>query len=375
MKIRDEFLKETQSYATQTPEVGKDVLDCSLGVNPYGFPEIAMTAFRQFDFHRMANYPHGQNAKEAICEYWKEQAGLKPENIVLTDGSIEALYLINGLFAQPEIEVAGFAPTFTDMVVNVEIQKMRYIPTFISKNNDTAFDLERLLKSLSPKTALVYIDNPNNPTGRILAKEDLEKILFDSLSKDIAVLIDEAYGDFLEKEESALSLWGKYPNLLVVRTFSKGFGLAGLRAGYIVADEKVVQSLAKISNPYMMNELAREVVAFLLRQADPSFFHLEDISKTKEALKKATGNRLTFIPSDHRVPICTLCCVDESANLQRLLLNEGILTVSGSEFLGLGSHCVRVRVPKFEEANRLIDAVKKINETSSSTNPFSGPGS
>lgn len=361
MKIRSDFLKETQSYATQTPEVGEDVLDCSLGVNPYGFPEIAITAFRQFDFHRMANYPHSQNAKEAICDYWKEQALLRPENIVLTDGSIEALYLINGLFAQPEIEVAGFAPTFTDMVVNVEMQKMRYVPTFISKNNDTASEVERLLKSLSPKTALVYIDNPNNPTGRTLAKEDLEKILSVSLARDVAVLIDEAYGDFIEKDESALSLWGKYPNLFVVRTFSKGFGLAGLRAGYIVADEKIVQYLAKISNPYMMNELAREVVAFLLRHADPSFFHVEDISKTKEALKKATGNRLTLIPSDQRVPICTLRCMDESANLQRLLLNEGILTVSGSEFLGLGAHCVRVRVPKFEEADRLVHAIKKIN--------------
>ncbi|MEG1683739.1 MAG: aminotransferase class I/II-fold pyridoxal phosphate-dependent enzyme, partial [Oscillospiraceae bacterium] len=208
-------------------------------------------------------------------------------------------------------------------------------------------------------TALVYVDNPNNPTGQTMPLAELERIVARARALDVYVLVDEAYGDFIPPEESILSRWG-YDKLLVTRTFSKGFGLAGLRAGYIVADPTVIGYLSKISNPYMMNELTREVVAAALEEPTHPMAHCGEFARVKETIRRQIGKNLTLLHTDDRVPICTLCHRNPEANLQRLLYANGILTVSGIDFDGLACNCVRLRVPREEAAQRLVDAIRQV---------------
>ena len=360
MKIRSEFLIPTKSYADNTPEAVPGILDCSLGENPYGFSPRVRTALVDFDLERLAHYPHSHAATDAIIAHWSNQAALKPENILLTDGSISALYFINGLFSVPGAKVLGCAPTFTDMAVNVRMLGMEFLATPMTADT-CRVDVEALLAAITPELSLVYLDNPNNPTGQTLPLADVERLVRRAAEKDVAILVDEAYGDFIPREESALTLLGRFPNLIVTRTFSKGFGLAGLRAGCILAAPELIGYMGKTSNPYMMNELTRMAVAAALGDAEHPVAHAAEFAATKRALANRTGHRLTLLETDFRVPICTLRHRDSAADLQRLLYKEGVLTVSGAEFDGLGANSVRLRVPCPGETERLFAAAEKID--------------
>lgn len=360
MKIRSEYFKETKSYADHTPKATPDILDCSLGVNPYGPPAQVLHAIRNFDLTRLGNYPHSYAAHDAIIHYWKEFTTITRDNIMLLDGSVSGLYLINALFAKPGAEVIGFMPSFTDMVVNVFMHGMRYVG-IPPKNDVYEEDVDGLLNAMSEKTALVYIDNPNNPTGQLLPKEYLLQVLERAKNLDAYVLIDEAYGDFVNQADSILSALEQFDNLLVLRTFSKGFGLAGLRAGYLISSPTLIRYMGKTSNPYTMNELTREAAAAALSVEGYSSSHSTDIACVKQAVRNATGHALTLLHTDNRVPICTLKHQNH-VDLQALLYQNGILTVSGVEFGSLNESCVRLRVPRAEEANRLVQAIREVDQ-------------
>ena len=360
-KIRPEFLIPTKSYADNTPTAAKETLDCSLGINPYGFPPAVTAAIRAFDPVRLADYPHTHGAGQAILHSWSDLApGLGMENLILCDGSISALYLINNLFSKPGAEVVGFVPTFTDMSVNAQMLGMRYTGVAMTLEESPLADVESLLAAVTPETALVYVDNPNNPTGRTLSLDQLARIAQRARDCGAFLLVDEAYGDFIPKEESALTLWDRFDNLLITRTFSKGFGLAGLRAGYIAAPAELAGYIGKISNPYMMNELARTAVTAALTDEAWPRAHAEAFAAVKQAVRDRGGSALTLLPTDRRVPICTLRHRDPTVDLQRRLFDFGVLTVSGGEFDGLNKSSVRLRVPLSQDAAPLLQAVETL---------------
>lgn len=359
MRIREEFLKETKSYAAHTPESTPSTLDCSQGVNPYGPPPEALSAIRNFDPERVGNYPHSHAVHSAVIRYWSDFVSLKQENILLADGSISALYLVNALFAAPDAQVVGFMPTFTDMVVNVGLNGMKYIG-ILPMDSDYRLDTNAMLDAITEETSFVYIDNPNNPTGQLLPVGEIEQIVGKAQKCGSCVVIDEAYADFVEKIDSAMPLLKKYDNLIVLRTFSKGFGLAGLRAGYLASSPELVGLMGKASNPYTMNELTREAAAAAMSAAGYPTAHQKQIASVKEALRRACGHALTMLVTDDRVPICTLKHKD-AVDLQALLCKQDILTVSGVEFDCMDASYVRLRVPREEEAGRLIEAVRKVD--------------
>ncbi|HWQ50353.1 MAG TPA: histidinol-phosphate transaminase [Terriglobales bacterium] len=359
MKIRREYQGETKSYAAHTPESRPSTLDCSQGINPYGPPKEALSAIRNFDAARAGSYPHSHAVQGAIIRYWRDCADLKPGNILLVDGSISALYLINALFARPGAQVVGFMPTFTDMVVNVGLNGMEYVG-IPPADAEYRLDAEALLARVTEETSFVYIDNPNNPTGQLLPVGEVARIAEKAKACDACVLMDEAYADFVEKGDSAISLLPKFDNLAVLRTFSKGFGLAGLRAGYLVASPELVGLLGKASNPYAMSELTREAAAAAMSAQGYPTAHKGQIAAVKGALRSATGNALKLLVTDDRVPICALKHED-AVDLQALLMEQDILTVSGAEFDCMDASCVRLRVPREEEAPRLIEAVRRVD--------------
>jgi histidinol-phosphate aminotransferase len=360
MKIRSVYLEETKSYADHTPEATASILDCSLGVNPYGPPSQALEAIRAFDLGRLGDYPHTHAAHDAIIRYWREFADLTRENILLSDGSVSALYLINSLFANPGAEVVGFMPSFTDMIVNVGMQGMRYTGV-APADADYRENVDAMLATMGADTALVYIDNPNNPTGQLLPKEDLLRVLERAKKLGAYVLIDEAYGDFVNQAESVLCYQSQFDNLIVLRTFSKGFGLAGLRAGYLITTPELTRYMSKTSNPYTMNELTREAAAAAMSAVGYTSSHGDDFARSKRALRENTGHALKLLVTDDRVPICTLKH-RETVDLQGLLYNQGILTVSGAEFDCMDESCVRLRVPAAGQTERLIQAVRKVDQ-------------
>jgi histidinol-phosphate aminotransferase len=321
-------------------------------------------------------------------------------NILLTDGSISALYIINNIFDTHDSMVLGVSPQFTDYYMHAEMIGIDYAPYQLKKEFNFRFDTYEFLSMhfIADKYAaasmpgksynFIYIDNPNNPTGQCIDIEEIEEIIAKALRKDITVIIDEAYGDFMPKENSAVQLFSKYPNLAVVRTLSKGYGLAGIRAGYIIAHKSLIGYVRKMVNPYMMSELAREVAAEALKH--PEFIEKckEDFAGMKSEIrdvlnppvikvyKKGEGENAETYEKKMPGPasghlhmaetldtnsLLLLYHDDKDIKLAEEFLKRGILVIDGYDFKGLDSTSARVRLPKKEEFPKLLEAIKEIN--------------
>ena len=326
----------------ELPEGG---VDCSEGCNPYGFPPECAEALKQFDPARLGPYPHSDALYDAIRDFWKEQIDVEHHNVLLTDGSISALYIINNIFDTHNSVVLGISPQFTDYYMHAEMIGIDYAPYQLKPQYNYKFDASEFM-------SMHYIG---------IDIEDIERIVRGALKKDITVIIDEAYGDFMPKENSAVQLFARYPNLAVVRTLSKGFGLAGLRIGY----------MKKMINPYMVSELAREVGAVALR-------HPEFVEKSKadfvdmkaqirevltpstvRKLKKhadaeyeevkihgASSGHLHMAETLDTNSLLLLYHDDKNINLYDEFLKRKVLVIDGYDFKGLDSNSARVRLPK-----------------------------
>lgn len=398
MKIRKELLEhEKISYAMEHIELPKGGIDCSEGCNPYGFPPACAETLKNFDPARMAPYPHSDALFDSIREYWKEQIDVERDNVLLTDGSISALYIINNIFDTHDSVVLGISPQFTDYYMHAEMIGIDYAPYQLVPDNNYKFDSYEFLAmhfvadkfaevSMPAKTYnFIYIDNPNNPTGQCIDINDIESIVRKAQKKDITVIIDEAYGDFMPKDNSAVKLFSKYPNMVVVRTLSKGYGLAGLRVGYIIAHKELIGYMKKMVNPYMASEIAREVAAEALKHEDfieackVDFREMKedirealnptiekkikngpDAGKTKKVRGPASG-RLHMAETMDENSLLMLYHDDESINLKDEFFKRGVLVIDGFDFKGLSSAAARVRLPKKEDFPKLIAAIKEIN--------------
>ena len=401
MRIRKELLERKHiSYAMEHIELPPGGIDCSEGCNPYGYPPECAKTFRDFDPARLGPYPHSDALYDAIRGYWKDVIDVERSNILLADGSINALYIINNIFDTHDSMVLGVSPQFTDYYMHAEMIGIDYAPYQLKKEFNFRFDTYEFLSmhfiadkyaaaSMPGKTYnFIYIDNPNNPTGQCIDIDEIEEIVAKALKKDIMVIIDEAYGDFMPKENSAVQLFSKYPNLAVVKTLSKAFGLAGLRAGYVIAHKDLIGYLHKMVNPYMVSELAREVAAEALKH--PEFLEKcrEDFAGMKAEIrdvlnppvikvyKKGEGDdaetyekrkpgpasgRLHMAETLDTNSLLLLYHDDKDIKLAEEFLKRGVLVIDGYDFKGLDSTSVRVRLPKKEEFPKLLEAIKEIN--------------
>ncbi|MBR2674659.1 MAG: histidinol-phosphate aminotransferase family protein [Mogibacterium sp.] len=398
MKIRKQLLEQEKiSYAMDHIEMPEGGIDCSEGCNPYGFPHECVKVLKDFEPSHMGAYPHSDALYNAICEFWQPQIEVERENILLTDGSISALYIINNIFDTHNAVVLGVSPQFTDYYMHAEMIGIDYAPYQLSRDENYKFDSYEFLAmhfvadkfaeaSLPAKDYnFIYIDNPNNPTGQSVDIAEIEEIVRKARKKDITVIIDEVYGDFMPKENSAVQLFAKYPNLVVVRTLSKGYGLAGMRVGYIIAHKELIGYMKKMVNPYMVGELSREVAAEALKHEEfieackKDFSEMKaeirevlnptitkkikngpDAGKTKKVRGPASG-RLHMAETLDTNSLFLLYHDDEGINLKDEFYKRGVLVIDGYDFKGLTSAAARVRLPKKEDFPKLLDAIRDIN--------------
>ena len=383
LKIKKQLLEQEKiSYATDHIDLPEGGIDCSEGCNPYGFPPKCAEVIRTFDISRLGPYPHSQALYDAIAEYWKDQIDVERHNILLTDGSISSLYVINNIFDTHNSVALGISPQFTDYYMHAEMIGIEYAPYQLKKENNYRFDLNEFLamhyeieeddpEAQGKAYNFIYIDNPNNPTGQCIGIGDIERIVEEAAKFDITVIIDEAYGDFMDKANSAVSLFRKYSNLVVVRTMSKGFGLAGMRVGYIIACKELIHCMNKMVNPYMVGELTREVAAEALRhdevieksRADFAFMkrQLRDVLGCTEECPAGSSGSLHMAETLDTNSLLLLYHDNAGIDLRKEFFDRGVLVIDGNDFKGLDSSSARVRLPVIGEFPVLLDAVKEIN--------------
>lgn len=363
-KLRDSLVSVAKvSYAKEDEAESHESfsIDCSAGSNPFLMPDAAKKAVTQATIAQVNLYPHYSGLKKAICRSLSASASLSPKNLLLTAGSIDGISLVLTAFSRPGARTLGVCPQFSDYMSCSKLLGYEYLAAPLCTQNGLAFDKNAVLSRIDSSLSLVYIDNPNNPTGQMIPLGVLKEIALAAREHGACLIIDEAYGDYMPEENFAAPLIGELDNVIVLRTFSKGWGLAGLRAGYVIASEEMIGVLSKLSNPYVISEPARIVCEAAL--SDPLFLQgcRQSIAARKAALRKALCGKLSMAKTEDAVPICLLIHEDPGCDLQKVFASHGVSVVSGSDFLSLSGNSVRLRLPDPAQFDELLDIVRTID--------------
>lgn len=257
------------------PDLGPG-LRLHLNENTGGCSDKVVAAVRAFDGAALARYPDFHDAIIETAAF----LGVGPDRIVLTNGLDEGILLASIAFlgnqppaaltalgvsptASPGAEVVVAQPAFEPYLNGAQAMGARLVA--VPPGNDYAFPLEGMLRAITPDTRLVYVNNPNNPSGQPIPKEAIHRIA--KVAGHAVVFVDEAYHDFLG--ENFLDAAREYPNVLIGRTFSKAFGLAGMRVGVLIAAPALLEPIRKVMPLFNLNVVA--VAALRAAIADPSF--------------------------------------------------------------------------------------------------------
>jgi histidinol-phosphate aminotransferase len=219
----------------------KDVIQLNSNENPYG-PSPAARAAMTRSQEVAARYPDYQ--EDEVRSALARLHGVAPEEVLLGCGSGDILRMADGAFLAPGKKVVVAEPTFEAVLLYNRVTRAE--PIKVPLDASYRHDLPRMAEACDTTTGLVYVCNPNNPTGTIVTGEELAAFL-ERVPPSVTVLLDEAYHHFVEHPayRSGLDLLAAHPNLIVVRTFSKIYGLAGMRLGYAVATTDKIEALAR----------------------------------------------------------------------------------------------------------------------------------
>ncbi len=342
---------ERNDYSEHLSPSGYE-LDCSLGQNPYGAPPGLAVSSELPTI--VGSYPHSEaQVKQAIMERFGSMSPLEPPNIALTCGSMGALICLNRLFLKKGKRIIGVAPQFTAIVDDFNVYEAEYRPVPLRADENYRFDADAFLAVLQEeRDAFVYIDNPNNPTGQIIALEDIERIVAVARDRGSFVCVDEAYGDYMANANSAIQILEHYDNLCVTRTLSKGLGGAGLRMGYLMSGERFVRIFEKVNIPFATTGLANYLAPQLLRSGWEH--HAVERSLADKAELIGSLRHIKVGHTAMEVPI-GMYYVDEDVDLEQAMLRHGLRVVSCSGYVGLSRNAVRINLHKnFERMKELV---------------------
>jgi histidinol-phosphate aminotransferase len=245
--------------------------------NPYGPSQKALEAMTRSQAVS-ARYPDIQEDK--MAEALAKLHGVKSENVILGCGSGEVLRMADSAFLGPGKSAIAAEPTFEAVLAFARVTRAE--PVKIPLTPDHRHDLPAMAAACGPQTGLIYVCNPNNPTGTIVFREELGSF-FERVPRSALILVDEAYHHFVEDKRygSALDWFGKLPNLLVVRTFSKIYGLAGMRLGYGIGSKETIEAM----RPYRTWSNANAAVL------EAAMASLEDARHVPDTRSRMNGTR------------------------------------------------------------------------------------
>ena len=289
-----------------------------------------------------------------VKEKLAEIKNVKPEQLFLGNGSDEAIDLMIRGFCEPYKEsILITEPTYGMYSVCAELNAITIIKVKLTKDFD--LDLEALFDAMTSDTKIIFLCSPNNPTANLLSRDKILKVLdqFQGI-----VVIDEAYIDFT-KSESFVQLLPVYPNLVVLQTFSKAWGLAGLRLGMALASEEIIQILNKIKYPYNVNIQTQEIALKALQDVTKKDAAVREILEQRNILANDLG-KLSITeqvyPSEANF---LLVKVKDAPGTYKYLMDKNIIVRDRSK-VTLCENCIRITVGTPQENKSLITALQKL---------------
>ena len=280
--------------------------------------------------------------------------GVEANQILLGNGSDEVLDLVFRAFCEPgQDEVILLPPTYGMYTVLAQLNNVKV--NTVPLNESFQLDLEGIMKHVNGNTKVIFVCSPNNPTGNSIPLEQIQNLLnqFSGL-----VVVDEAYVDFSTKG-SAVRFLDDYPHLMICQTFSKAYGLAGIRLGMGIADSKIIDYFNKIKPPYNVNVLTQKMAFNSLNDQHTTKEHVKELLAERQKLEKELLN-IDFVnkiyPSDANF---LLIQVDNASKRYDQLLSLDIVVRNRSSLLGC-ENTLRITVGTPQENIRLINACKTI---------------
>ncbi len=325
------------------------VIKLNANENPLGTSKKVAEAIRK-EAGNASLYPtaDASNLRSALAGY----TGFPVKNIVASGPGMDSLIdALNKLFIGEGDEVIVPVPTFT--YYGISAAGLGGVPVYVNLNDDYSLDTGAVLKAVTEKTKIIWLCSPNNPTGSIVTAEDVRKLA--EQTKAI-IFIDEAYVEF--SEAGSLShLVKEYENIVIGRTFSKAFGLAGMRLGYVIAPEWIADSLLRVLPPFAVSILAEAAAVAAIDDKEYLESGIAMVQTERQNLIKAVSEKTSYrtYPSEGNFII-----VDVSPKTSKeavdVFLKKGIIIRSCDSFQNIGKNTVRITVGTPEMNQKVIEA-------------------
>jgi histidinol-phosphate aminotransferase len=312
----------------------------------------AVAAIRK-ELSKIYLYPEGPCT--VLRRALAEKFALPEERVVISNGADNLILMIASAFVDEGDEVVMADPTFSVYTNVTQIMGGKPIKV---KLKDFTHDLDTMLKKVNRKTKLVFICNPNNPTGTTVSLESFNYFL-SKLPKHVIVILDEAYGDFVEDAfyPNGLDYIREKRQLIVLRTFSKVYGLAGLRIGYALGREDLVDCLYKVRDPFPVHRLAQVAAVAALNDEGHAIKSIQLVYEGKRYLYKELDRLgLSYVPS--QANFIFIDFEKDSEEIFQVLLRGGVIIRPG-KIWGYRTFA-RVTIGRMDDNRRFIKALKKI---------------
>lgn len=291
--------------------------------------------------------PYQRTLKEEMSNY----LGVSPERLLLGNGSDECLDILFRTFCEPADEVIVLPPTYGMYKVLADLQQAKLVE--VPLNDDFQPNLDLIREQVRENTKLLFVCSPNNPTGNQIGNDQLRELL----KLPVMVVVDEAYIDFSD-EPSALELIQEHTNLVVMRTFSKAWGLAAVRLGWLIAVPELIQMMNKVKPPYNVNELTQREGHKALANAQEKEDRVATIVRERKRLAEALSEMAI---TEHVFPSVTnfllVRFTEDPKTVYNYLLNQGIVVRDRSGLPGCQG-CLRITIGTSKENDFLLDALK-----------------
>ncbi|MFA6065352.1 MAG: histidinol-phosphate transaminase [archaeon] len=340
-----------QLEAYSPPTAGREnMLRLDFNENTIGCSPKVIEALQTIDGNKLSVYPEYGNFLSKLSK----NVGVDSDELVLTNGTDEAINQIMQTYVEKGEEVIIPVPTFAMFkfyatLAGAKIREVLY-------NSDLSFPFEQVMRGISNKTKVVVLVNPNNPTGTPIEEKQIIEIVKKAKANDSLVMIDEAYFEFYGK--SSIELIKDFDNLLVTRTFSKAYGLAGLRLGYIVSDKEIIANLRKSISPYSVNTVALICASAALNDSKFVLEYVTEVKKNRPIVSQQLSKiGIKVFPSSANFVVGDFG--ERCGEVYSKLKERGILVRNRTND-PLLKGCLRIGVGTKEQCDKVIEAVKEI---------------
>jgi histidinol-phosphate aminotransferase len=331
------------------PLAGRNGLRLDFNENTVGCSPSVLECLRQLGPDQLAKYPEREPVEAKVAEI----LGVAAPELLLTNGVDEAIHLLCQTYLEPGDEALIIAPTYSMYRIYMMAAGARVIS--VPTNKDFHFSADDLCNRIAPRTRLIAIANPNNPTGTVAPAADLLRIA--GSAPNAALLVDEAYFEFYG--QSMLTTRKEASNLFVARTFSKAYGLAGLRIGALVGDADQLRAVRRVSSPYNVNAVALACLPEALGDQAYLQQYVSEIRESRARLERALeASGISFWPSQANF---VLARVGAASSFVEHMRRRGILVRDRSSDQGCDG-CVRITLGPREHADRLLIALQETCE-------------